>query len=801
MKLLLPYALLTLTYLFMSAQSIAQGVKVSSEKEWLIDHHFPKDGEFNKDLSSIFYNITLGKYEPAKATIKKLNSQQLNSIEKSAVLTYESNIAYNESQFALSINYCDSVLSLLQENRIHRYALRAMNFKAKALGALNEYFDAGLILDTVILFAKETDDQFSLGAAYYYYGSFYSDRGDYKTCVNYIKKSIVIREKIKDEQGLAACYSFLGLCYSHLDNYLLGIDYIQKSIQIRERIKDKRGLANSYLTMYKVYYELGEIDKALDSELKSLSICKELGDLQCLTGRYTNIGQIYQKKGQYKEALEYHFRALHLSKKVQIKNRIALIHENIARVYSLTNKTELAIKHIDSSLSIRYELKDQEGIASALLLLAGIQLDKGQTTIGIGNAQKSIEIAKKLRLRSMVKDAHLLLSKGYEQQKNAEKALYHFQQFTYLKDSLFNVNQSKELVRQELEFNFSRQQELQRQEQQKKEDAAKQKSRRQRNIILAGALILVLLSLILIFSIYQYRLKNKSQQELEGANKVLNNKNTELEVKNNIIESQSQTIQVKNQEITDSIHYARQIQRAILPTPTDFNAHFDAAFVLFEPKDLISGDFFWITKIDSKIIYATVDCTGHGVPGGFMSMLGMSMLNELVNEQGLLEPALILTRLREKVIASLRQKGAEGEQKDGMDMTLCVVDTKELTLTYALANHVLYLVRNNGSESELLEFKGDRHPVGIFSEKLMEFHQFEVPLIKGDRIYTFTDGYADQFGGQKGKKFKYLQLKELIQSAQTKNMQKQGELITTVFESWKGDLEQIDDVCLIGIEI
>jgi serine phosphatase RsbU (regulator of sigma subunit) len=182
-------------------------------------------------------------------------------------------------------------------------------------------------------------------------------------------------------------------------------------------------------------------------------------------------------------------------------------------------------------------------------------------------------------------------------------------------------------------------------------------------------------------------------------------------------------------------------------------------------------------------------------------MLGMSMLNELVNEQELLEPAVILTRLREKVIASLRQKGTEGEQKDGMDMTLCVIDSEQMTLTYAVANHVLYLIRTKENEAELLEFKGDRHPVGIFSEKLLAFHQFEVPLIKGDRIYTFTDGYPDQFGGPKGKKFKYLQLKELLLSSQNKTMDKQREHVAKTFESWKGDLEQIDDVCLIGIEV
>ncbi len=801
MKLILSNVLTVVAILFLSHYSNGQVSKSSSEKEWLIDYYFEKEVSFNKNITSVFDNIVIGKYDPAKKTLKRLKTQSLNSDEKSAVLVYEANIAYNESQYALSINLCDSVLILLSENRIHRYALRAMNFKAKAKGALNAYDEANLILDTVVLFAKETNDKYNLAAAYYYLGTFYSDRGDYKSCVTYVKKSVVIRKEIKDDIGLGACYSFLGLCYSHLDNYLLGIDYIQKSIQIRERIKDKRGLANSYLTMYKVYNELGEIDKALDSEMKSLSICKELGDLQCITGRYTNIGQIYQKKGQYKEALNYHFRALELSKKIQIKNRIALVHENIARVYALTNRTDKALKHIDSCLIIRTELKELEGIASTLLLLAEIQLEKGQTAMVISNAQKSIEIAKKLQLRSMMKDAHLLLSKAFEQQKNSEKALFHFHQFTYLKDSLFNVDQSKELVRQELEFNFSRKQEIQRQQQLKKEDAAKQKSQRQLNIIIGGALILVILSLLLIFSIYQYRLKNKSQKELKGANTVLNTKNTELEVKNNIIEIQSQTIQVKSQEITDSIHYARQIQLAILPTQTDFTSNFDAAFVLFEPKDLISGDFFWITKIHKKIIYATVDCTGHGVPGGFMSMLGMSILNELVNEQGLIEPAVILTRLREKVISSLRQKGTEGEQKDGMDMTLCVIDTDLMTLTYAIANHAIYLIRLNENTPELMEFKGDRHPVGIYNDELQTFHQYEIPLLKGDRVFTFTDGYADQFGGPKGKKFKNLQLKELLLSIQNETISKQGELVAKTFETWKGELEQIDDVCLIGIEI
>jgi serine phosphatase RsbU (regulator of sigma subunit) len=374
--------------------------------------------------------------------------------------------------------------------------------------------------------------------------------------------------------------------------------------------------------------------------------------------------------------------------------------------------------------------------------------------------------------------------------KKSELALLHFREFIHLKDSLFSIDQSKELVRQELEFNFARKQEQQRIKQEKKEERSRQESQRQRNIIFGSLSALVLLSFLLGFSIWQYRQKNRSKLQLEIANVELNSKNVELEQSKEIIELQ-------HREITDSIHYARQIQQAVLPSQTDLNEYFNEASVIFAPKDVISGDFYWATSIGDVTILATVDCTGHGVPGGFMSMLGISLLNELVIEQGLTSPAVLLHRLREKVIASLRQKGKEGEQKDGMDMTICVFDHKNMTLTYGVANHVFYHV----SEGEITECKGDRQPVGIFGDELLPFHEFSIQLKKGDRIFTFTDGYPDQFGGPRGKKFKYQQLKELVSSSSDMDLKVQVEMLEHSFVNWKGKLEQTDDVTLIGIRI
>jgi serine phosphatase RsbU (regulator of sigma subunit)/tetratricopeptide (TPR) repeat protein len=776
--------------LLFSGSSVLGQQKSNSEKEWLIDYYFPIENSTNSSLTKIYDLTILGKYDDAKKVIAKLRKNAKVSLDLAATMTYEGNIAYNESRYARSIELCDSAILLLKKDLTHRYVLRAMNYKAKALGALNEYDEANAILDTVMLIAAETKDDFNLSAAYYYYGSIYSDLGDYKTCVRYVKKSVDIRKKIGDQLGLAASYSFMGLCYAGLDNYTLAIEYIQKSIPIREKAGDKRGLANSYLTMYKVYFELGELDKAMESEFKSLKICQELKDLQCVSGRYTNLGQLYQKKGQYKDALNYHFKALSLSTQLQIKNRIALVHENIARVYALTNRRDQALLHLDSSLVLRKEIGDVEGETSTYLVMADIYLEKQEPAKTIEFAQIALRSAKKLQIRSMEKEAHQLLSKAFEALNKPNEALFHFREFVHLKDSLFSIDQSKELVRQELEFNFAQKEEKQRLEQEKKEEKARMESRKQRNIILSAGAALVVLSLLLGFSIWQYRLKNRSKQELELTNAKLNTKNEELEESKEIIE-------IQHREITDSIRYARQIQYAILPSHTDLKEYFTEAFVIFKPKDVISGDFYWATSIDQKTILATVDCTGHGVPGGFMSMLGISLLNELVIEQGIISPALLLHKLREKVITSLRQKGNEGEQKDGMDMTVCVFDKNTSMLTYAAANHVFYLASGN----EITEYKGDRHPVGIFGDELLPFHEFTISVKKGDRIYTFTDGFPDQFGGPKGKKYKYQQLKDKISNVQAEKLDEQGNLLDIDFTNWQGALEQIDDVTVIGVEI
>jgi serine phosphatase RsbU (regulator of sigma subunit) len=301
---------------------------------------------------------------------------------------------------------------------------------------------------------------------------------------------------------------------------------------------------------------------------------------------------------------------------------------------------------------------------------------------------------------------------------------------------------------------------------------------------LYAALAGVLLVGGLAFMIY------RSRELMERTNRLLSLQKEE-------IARQKEIVELKNKEVTDSIHYAQKILHAILPSPEDVQKTIGASFVLFEPKDIVSGDFYWVSEQEDFVFFTVADCTGHGVPGSFMSMLGHSLLNEIVNEKKIFEPGDILDMLRMKIILDLKQKGLSGENKDGMDMCLCRYHKKSNTLTYAAANNSLYVLRNK----VLTEYKGDKQPVGISSGPSVQFTQHSIPLEKGDLLYLFTDGYPDQFGGLKGKKIKYKQLEDLLIEFSVLPVNDQKTEIWKHLLQWKGNLEQVDDICMLGIKI
>jgi serine phosphatase RsbU (regulator of sigma subunit) len=261
--------------------------------------------------------------------------------------------------------------------------------------------------------------------------------------------------------------------------------------------------------------------------------------------------------------------------------------------------------------------------------------------------------------------------------------------------------------------------------------------------------------------------------------------NLELADKNKVIEE-------KSLEITDSITYAKRIQRAILPQHSEFKLALKNSFVFYEPKDIVAGDFYWMHKNRGTVLFSAADCTGHGVPGAMVSVVCNNALNRSVREYGLTDPGQILDKTREIVVQEFEK--SEEEVKDGMDIALCSIEGD--TLKYAGANNPLWIIR----KGEVLQTKANKQPIGQFENPVhYTTHAFE--LEKGDSIYIFSDGYIDQFGGEKGKKFKTKAFRELLLSIQDKSMEDQKEIIDVTFLKWKGNLEQIDDVCVIGVKI
>lgn len=287
-----------------------------------------------------------------------------------------------------------------------------------------------------------------------------------------------------------------------------------------------------------------------------------------------------------------------------------------------------------------------------------------------------------------------------------------------------------------------------------------------------------------------FHLREQNRTLIESLQEV----NQTLEQK--VIE-RTQKIEEQTREITCSIHYASKIQNALLPPNEEMKKSLPSYFILSKPRDIVSGDYYWFAQKDGKVIIAVADCTGHGVPGAFMSILGVSFLNEIVNKAVIVRANEILNQLTGQVIKSLHQTGKNDETRDGMEMALCVIDFGKQKLQYAGAFRPLYLIR----DGELKEFKGDPMPIGIYEQEDQSFSNTEIPFRKNDIIYLFTDGYVDQLGGSDRKTFRSENLKKLLIEIHNKPMNEQKKALEKKLEDWRGEVDQVDDILIAGIKM
>jgi len=552
-------------------------------------------------------------------------------------------------------------------------------------------------------------------------------------------------------------------------------------------------------------------NQSIEYLLKALKIAKEIGDKEMEANYLHNIGAFYYSENQPDTAIYYFNLALKIQKKLENKRGISEVLSGLGTIYIDTKKFPQALSYLQQSLEICKELNDKTGIIFTLINIGQIYFQQTDYSLSIEYYLQSLSIAKEIGSIDSEQSTCLLLAEVYSKINDYKNAFLYQQLYAQLKDTLFNNESQKALAEMGTKYETEKK-EKQIEIQDLKITQQVMELNKKQIVIYAvlGGLILVLSLVVVIFR--SYRLKKKAHEVITIKNEELGQANEEISAQRDEIEAQRDILSEKNtllfeqkKGITDSINYAKRIQQAVLPSGNYANNILGDHFILFKPKDIVSGDFYWGTRVNEWLIVTVADCTGHGVPGAFMSMLGVSFLNEIIRKKEITKASEILDNLRESLIEALQQKGQTGEQKDGMDIVLCAINITSNELQFSGANNPLYIIRNSNlkpldKKNILEEILPDKQPVGIY-QNMKPFTNHVVQLNKGDCIYFCSDGYKDQFGGTKNKKFMAKQLKQLLTDNCLLTMKEQKEVLDTTFENWKGKHEQIDDVTILGLKI
>jgi len=607
--------------------------------------------------------------------------------------------------------------------------------------------------------------------------------------------ALKIAKSLKDSSMIAESHMLLGYGSESKGNYKAALQNFIIATDLFKKNKNKTKLAQCYTAMGIVYWYQGFSDKAIEYYKKNISICLEINDENGTAASYGNIAIIFDENKDLDNALMYYNKALVIFEKNKRAMQTAACLDNMSLVYKQKQEYKTALDFNLRSYKLRENIGDTLGMLASMENLGGIFISLNKLDDAIAISNRVVTIATRLGAKEDIKFALLNLKEAYEAKKDFKAANAILNQLMEIKDSLRNIENANQIAELETKFKTKEKEtELSEikllQELREAENAEKLKKKNYSIVILSliGVFILVLAFILL------KRFKEKKQVAEE-----LSAKNNAIESQKTIIDMAYYELSEKNKDITDSIKYAQRIQEAIFPSATIFEKLLPQSFVFFKPKDIVSGDFYWVEKgQDDSIFIAVVDCTGHGVPGAFMSIVGFNLLSKAIHENKCDTPADILQQVNFDLTETLKQTIEGNSVKDGMEISLCKWDKKNNEFTFAGANTIVYHATLNGIHT----IKGNKHPIGgFYGEQLKPFQNIKIEIKPNDCVYLFSDGYADQFGGEKGKKYKYKQLEDFLLSNSEKSIQTQKELLGKEFDDWRGNLEQVDDVCVIGIKI
>ncbi len=703
-------------------------------------------------------------------------------------------LSVSNSELALkyalqSLSYGESVASSHKENNDEKILKRGIATAYNNIGRvylnLGDYAKAMNYFLIALKIREEIADEKAIAASYNNIALIYNNQGNYEKALENHLKSLAIKEKINDRTGIAMSYNNIGVIYQNLGNYEKSLENHLKSLAIKEDMGDVQGIAMSYNNIGIIYEKRGDSIAALDNYMKFLKAGQETGNKQYIANAYNNIGNIYLGRKDYKKALDFQMNSLKIKEEIGDKAGIAMSYNNIGTIYEMQENHKEALENQLKSLKIAESIGDTQQMSISSNNVGNIYLKMEKPDQALQHNKQALEWAQKIGYKAGIKESFLALANVYETKKDYTSALKYYKYHSEIKDTLLNEQSSKQIAEMNIKYDSEKKDKelIKKDAEINWQQAETEKKNLQRNAFIVG----LLLMMILAFYVYRgYRQKQTA--------------NLQLEEKNTLIEKQKHLVEEKNNKITDSITYAKRIQQATLPSEELIKTAFPDSFIVFLPRDIVSGDFYWYSQLpttNSQLI-VVADCTGHGVPGAFMSMIGNTLLNEIVNVKGIHSPADILNELNKGVVSLLNQTSDDiNSQEDGMDITIVSIDKSTNIIEYATANHSSYIMTQN----ELKLLKGDIYSIGgMFGKPDIKFSSQKIKMEKGNTLYLFTDGYIDQFGGKKNSKYSSNRFEELLKNSKHLNMQEQKTELIAAFENWKETNKQLDDILVVGIQ-
>jgi tetratricopeptide (TPR) repeat protein len=714
---------------------------------------------------------------------------------------------------------------LAQKIKNYDHIARALTFQGISHVLRGDY-DTGLKkLEDGLAVTKKHGTEKQLGRAYNNLGNTYKRHGNIEKAVECLTLSAEINEKLGDKKGLSTSLNNIGIIHKNQGQIGKAIELYHRSLKLSEEVGDIKGVARAHKNIGSLYKDQKEYDKALDHLRKSTAISIKLGANGTIANHMNSIGLVFFETQQYDSALYYYRKTEEITEKTGNKLLYAGNQQNIGLVYYKQEKYDKALQHFEHGAKILEEIGDKRALSIAQVNIGSVYSEYGDHKKALFYTNKGLKLGQELHNSEQIRDASRNSYESYKKLGKYSSAMEMYELYISTRDTIESEENKKEVIRQEFKRNYEKQSDslkadqakkevlaeaeqkrknaLHKAEQQRKDDIAQRESEKKNLIIFSGAGGLLLILIFTGFIVNRLQITRKQKGIIEE--------------QKNVVEEQKTVVEEKNKEILDSIHYAKRLQEAILPPMRLVKEWLPNSFILYKPKDIVAGDFYWMETVNNTIYFAAADCTGHGVPGAMVSVVCSNALTKALVEENIQDPGKILDRTRELVVE--RFDKSDEEVKDGMDIAICSLQGN--TLMYAGANNPLWIVtKESERHAELIEAdakgstfrltqddplviietKATKQPIGkVDNPQPFQTHTFE--LQSNDTFYIFSDGYVDQFGGGKGKKFKAKALRELLLSIQSEPMEKQRKLINEAFEQWRGDLEQVDDVCVIGVKV